>query len=61
MPKQIPSPSPSDSFPIRNHVDGNNTKQISSNPRPLEIERGHDFWTDSETGKRTEKPDWAKD
>lgn len=50
-----------DSFPVHHNVDGNNVKQIANNPRPLEIERGHSFWIDSETGKRVEKPDWARD
>ena len=59
MPKnQSPFP---EGVPVSIRVDGNNVKDVAHSPRPLEIERGHKVWHDSETGRPTSKPDWAGD
>lgn len=50
-----------DEYPTLNRVDGNNVSRIANDPRPLEVERGHTYWTNERTGKRVEKPDWASD
>lgn len=50
-----------DNWPVSHHVDGNNVSKVFENPRLLEVERGHTFFTDEKTGKRTERPDWASD
>lgn len=51
----------SDLFPESHQVDGNNVSKIANSPKPLEVERGHTFYTDESTGKRTDPPDYAND
>ncbi len=48
-------------FPTSRHVDGDNVKKVSDTPGYQDINRGHTDWTNSKTGERMERPDWASD
>jgi len=48
-------------YPISNQVDGNNVSKFPDNAKFADIEKGHRKWTNSETGKRIDPPDYARD
>jgi hypothetical protein len=54
---QIPVYTPT----ARADCDGNNVKEIAHNPRPLQVEVGHHYHTNPETGRRVDHPDYCPD